>query len=130
MVEKWPTILVVGPGTSLRWTVEQLQRAYGYRVYYATDPYEASARLENTSVDALVCQAAPAYTADCKLIREICLRSLHLPIILFVEPDSEEYLLDELGYGTFHIVRPPTTLEQFHRILLQAIGKRHRVRAA
>ena len=130
MPGNWPTVMVVGPGPALRWTMEQLQRYYGYRLYFAASPYEAATRLENMSVDAVVCEAAPVYTAECRLVREICERSRHLPIILYVEPDSEEYLLDELGRWTFRVVRPGTRLDEFHRILLEAISHRPRVKAA
>ncbi len=129
-MQNWPTVMVVGPGPALRWTMEQLQRYYGYRLHFAANPYEAAQRLENTSVDAVVCEAAPVYTAECRLVQQICERSAHLPIILYVEPDSEEYLLDQLGRWTFHVVRPGTRLEEFHRILLEAISHRPRVQAA
>ncbi len=130
MAEKSAALLVVGPGPALRWAMEELRHRYAYRLVYAADPYEAGLRLENTSVDAVVCEAAPSYTAECKLMREICQRSVRVPVFLFVEPDSEEYLLDELGLGTFHVVRPACSIEELHRRLQEVILRRRRVRAA
>ena len=130
MPEKSQTLLVVSPGPALRWAVGELKRRYGYRLHYATDPYEAERRLENMSVDAVVCEASPAYTAECRFLREVCQRSAHLAVILFVEPESEEYLLDELRHCTFQVVRPVTPLEEVHRLLQAAIAKSRRLRAA
>lgn len=130
MLGKGCALLVVSPGPALRWVMEELRRCYGYRIEYADSPFEAGLRLENTCVDAVVCEAAPAYTAECRLMREISQRSVHLPVVLFVEPESELHLLDELGHGTFHVVRPTTPLEELHGLLQRAIAKRRRVRAA
>ena len=130
MMEKSRAIMVVAPGPALRWAMEELKRAFGYRLQYAADPYEAGLRLENTSVDAVVCEAAPAYTADCRLLREICQRSVRVPVFLFVEPESEEYMLEELGLGTFHVVRPATPIQAFHEMLQATIRQRQREKAA
>ena len=130
MGEKPQTILVVGPGPALRHRVEELSRHYGYRLHYAEDPYAAGFELENTQVDALVCEAAPAYTAECRLVREISQRSVHLPVILFVEPECEEDLYDEIGCASFAVVRPATPLEELHRILQRAMIQRRRPQAA
>lgn len=130
MPDRSPAIMVVGPGPALRWAMEELKRRYGYRLCYAVDPYEAGILLENTSVDAVVCEAAPAYTAECRLIREICQRSVRLPVLLFVEPDGEQYLFDELAHGTFEVIRPTMTLESIHHLVEAAIGRRRPGRAA
>lgn len=130
MPEKTHALLIVAPGPALRWALEELKRTYGYRRHYAANPFEAGVRLENSSVDAVVCEAAPAYTSECRLMREICQRSVRVPVILFVEPESEEYLLEELGQGAFHVVRPQTSLEGFHRLLQAAIGKHRHAEAA
>ena len=129
MMEKGRVVMVVAPGPALRWAMEELKRAFGYRLQYAADPYEAGLRLENTSVDAVVCEAAPAYTAECRLLREICQRSARVPVFLFVEPESEEYLLDELGHGGFHVVRPTLPIAQFHNLLEETI-RQHQRKAA
>lgn len=130
MLEKRPAIMVVGPGPALRWAMEELKRRHGYRLVYATDPYEAGILLENTSVDAVVCEAAPAYTAECRLLREICHRSARLAVFLFVEPESEEYLYDELARGTFQVVRPTMPLDTVHQLLQEAIAKCRRAKVA
>lgn len=130
MLEKSRTLLVVAPGPALRWAMEELKRCYGYRLHYAANPYEAGVRLENTSMDAVVCEAAPAYTAECRFIRDVSQRSVRVPVILFVEPESEEYMLEELGHGGFHVVRPETPIEGFHRLLQQAISQHQRTKVA
>lgn len=130
MIEKRQAVLVVGPGPALRWAMEELGRAFGYRLHFAQSPYEAGLRLENTSVDAVVCEAAPAYTADCRLVREICQRSVRVPVFLFVEPESEGYMVEQLGHGGFQVVRPATPIEELHRLLQEAIGRRQRAKAA
>lgn len=130
MLEKRPAVMVVGPGPALRWAMEELKRRHRYRLVYATDPYEAGILLENTSVDAVVCEAAPAYTAECRLLREICHRSVHLAVFLFVEPESEEYLYDELAHGTFQVVRPTMSLDTVHQLLQEAIAKCRRAKVA
>lgn len=130
MPERPGVVLVIGPGPALRWAMEELRRCYGYGLQYAADAYEAGMRLENTSVDVLVCEAAPAYTAASRLLREICQRSVHLPVILFVEPESEEYLLDEFVHGAFHVVRAATPLEELHWLLQAAIARGRRLKAA
>lgn len=127
MLEKEPAVLVVKPGPALRWAMEELKRRHGYRLRYAADPYEAGILLENTSVDAVVCEAAPTYSAECRLIREINERSRFLPVLLFVEPENEDYLYDELARGTFQVVRPSMSLDMIHELLRAAITRwRHR----
>jgi DNA-binding NtrC family response regulator len=122
--------MVVGPGPALRWAMEELKRRHGYRLIFANDPYEAGLLLENHAVDAVVCEAAPAYTAECRLIREINQRLVSLPVFLFVEPESEQYLFDELAQGTFQVVRPTMSLDAVHQLLSEAITKRRRTQAA
>jgi hypothetical protein len=81
-------------------------------------------------MDAVVCEAAPSYASESRLLREICQRSVHLAVFLFVEPEGEDYLQEQRSHGGFRVVRPDTPLEEFHRMLEEAIEKRQRLRAA
>lgn len=129
-MEKRHSVMVVSPGPALRWVMEEMKRRYGWGIHYASDPYEAGMFLENTSVDAVVCEAAPTYSSESRLIREISQRSLHLPVILFVEPEGEDYALEQIGHGSFHVVRPETPLEELHQVIEHAIERAHRAKAA
>ncbi len=124
------TLLVIQPSPTLRRVMEELRRRYGYELRYAADAYEAVEFLENTAVDAAVCEAVPAYSAECRLLREISSRSSHLPLIVFVGPEGENYLFDDLAQATFRVVRPATPLDSFHRLLQDSIAKMHRAKAA
>jgi len=130
MAEKAPALLIVGPGPALRWAMEELQRRYRYKLCYASDPYEASLLLGITPVDAVVCEAGPAYSSGCRFIREICSRSARLPVFLFVEPEGEEYLFDGLAYGTCHVVRSTSALENVHRLFTEVIARQGRAKVA
>lgn len=123
-------LLVVGPGAALRWAMEELKRRHGYRVCYAADPYEAGILLGTTSVNAIICEAAPAYSSGCRLVREICQRTAHLPVFLFVEPEAEDYVFDEVAQGAFYVVRSTTSVENFHRLLEDVIARHRRIKAA
>ena len=130
MVEKAPTLLVVGPGPALRWAMEELKQRYGYKLCYASDPYEASLLIGITQVDAVVCEAGPAYSPGCRFIHEVCNRSAHLPVFLFVEPESEDYRFDGLAHGAYHLVRSTTSLEHVHNLLTHVIARRRHPKAA
>lgn len=130
MLEKRPAVLVVSPGPALRWAMRELNRRHNYRLVFASDPYEAGLLLENTSVDAVVCEVAPAYSRECRLLHEICHRSPDLPVFLFVEPEGEDYLFDELAHGAFQVIRPTMPLDEFHRILRESIERRQRRKVA
>ena len=130
MSEKLPALLIVGPGPALRWTMEELKRRYNYKLCYASDPYEAGLLLGIAPLDAIVCEAGPAYSSGFRLIREICLRSTHLPVFLFVEPESEDYLFEDLAFSTCHVVRSATPLDNFHRLLTAVLARPRRVKAA
>ncbi len=129
MKESRSSILVVAPGGLLRGAMDALQERFRYHVRYAVDPYEAGNLIENTSFDALVFEVTPPYTAECRLFREICSRPGHLPVVLFAGPEDEEYVLDELAQGGFHVVRWTTPLDEFHRLLHGTIA-RQRAKAA
>lgn len=128
MLEKHPAILVVGPGPALRWAMEELKRRYDYHLIYAATAYDAGQLLENTAVDAVVCEVAPAYSSECRLLQEICQRSPRLAVFLFVEPEAEEYLYDELAHGTFYVVRPSMRLADVHHLIQAGIARRRQKR--
>jgi len=130
MNERTPALLIVGPGPALRWAMEELKRRYNYKLCYAADPYEASLLLGITPVDAIVCEAGPAYSPGFRLIREVCSRSTHLPVFLFVEPESEDYLFEDLAFSTCHVMRSSTPLENFHRRLTDVLARSRRIKAA
>ncbi len=129
MKEHHPSILVVGPSGMLYRTMEALGERFHYRVRYAFDPYSAGNLIENATFDALVFEVTAPYTAECRLFREICSRPGHMPVLLFAGPEDEEYVLDELAQGGFHVVRWTTPLDEFHQVL-DAIVKRHHAKAA
>lgn len=130
MVETRISVLVVGAGPALRLRTEELQRRFGYRMDYAVDPFEAARHLHEHVVHAVVCEAAPSYSAECRFLREISLRSSRHPVLLYVDPDEEELLLEMLGGANFYVVRPRATLEEFHRTLREAIGKARQAKVA
>lgn len=130
MAEKAPALLIVGPGPALRWAMEELNRRYHYKLCYASDPYEASILLGITPADAIICEAGPAYSSGCRLIREISFRSAHLPVFLFVEPEAEEYAFEELARGACYIVRSSTSLESFNRLIREVVARHRRAKAA
>jgi len=123
MKEKCPCVLVVGPTGLLRRTMDALEERFGYRVRYAYDPYEAGNLIENSVFDVLVFEVTPPYTAECRLVRELCSRPGHPPVLLFAGPEDEEYVLDELAAGSFNLVRWTTPLEEFHRLLDSAVTR-------
>jgi DNA-binding NtrC family response regulator len=129
MAEKAPALLIVGPGPALRWAMEELKRRYRYKLCYASDPYEASFLLGVTPPGAIICEAGPAYSSGCRLIREISFRSAHLPVFVFVEPEAEEYVFDEMARGACYLVRSSASLESFHQLITEVIA-RHRAKAA
>ncbi|MBI2956260.1 MAG: hypothetical protein HYY26_02990 [Acidobacteria bacterium] len=126
MQAKSVTLLLIEPGAALRQMAEDLKRRYGYELRYAADPYEAVQLLENAAVDAAVCEAVPDYTTECRLLREICWRSIRLPVFLFVTPEGEEYVPEDLAQGTFGVVRPGTPLEEIHGRLEESIARLRR----
>ncbi len=123
MVETRTAVLVVGAGPALRLRMDELQRRFDYRMDYAPGPYEAAQHLEEHVVHAVVCEPAPAYTAECRFLRELSERSTRYPVVLYVEPEEEDALLDDLGRGSFYVVRPRATLDEFHRTLREAVEK-------
>lgn len=129
MKKSHPSILVVGPSRMLYRTMESLGERFAYKVKYAFDPYAAANLIENTVFDALVFEVTAPYTAECRLVREICSRPGHLPVLLFAGPEDEEYVLDELAQGGFHVVRWTTPLEEFHQVL-DTIIRRQSAKAA
>jgi DNA-binding NtrC family response regulator len=129
MKENRPSVLVVAPGGLLRGTMEALEERFRYSVRYALDPFEAGNLIENTTFDALVFEVTPPYTAQCRLFRELCSRPGHMPVLLFAGPEDEEYVLDELAQGGFHVVRWTAPIDEFHRTLDGLIA-RQRAKAA
>jgi DNA-binding NtrC family response regulator len=125
MSDKQRSVLVVGPSGMLYRTMDALRERFGYRVRYAFDPYEAGNLIENSTFDVLVFEVTPPYTAECRLVRELCSRPGHLPVVLFAGPEDEEYVLDELAHGGFHVVRWSAPLEEFHRMLESAVARGH-----
>lgn len=123
MSDKQRSVLVVGPTGMLFRTMEALKERFGYRVRYAFDPYEAGNLIENTTYDVLVFEVTPPYTAECRLVRQLCSQPGHLPVVLFAGPEDEQYVLDELAQGGFHVVRWSSPLEEFHRMLESAITR-------
>lgn len=130
MLDKSLAVMAVSPGPTLRWVLEELRRRYNYRLVYATSPHEAGSLLENTCVDALVCEVAPSYTSDCRLLREVSHRSRRLPVFLFVEPEGEDYLFDESAHGTFYVIRPTVALDRVHVLLQEGIARSRQRKAA
>lgn len=130
MSDKQRSVLVVGPTGMLFRTMEALKERFGYRVRYAYDPYEAGNLIENTHYDVLVFEVTPPYTAECRLVRELCSRPGHLPVLLFAGPEDEQYVLDELAAGGFNLARWTTPLEEFHRLLESAIARGRASKAA
>ena len=129
MYTKHSSILVVAPGGLLRGAMESLQERFDYFVRVAEDPFVASNLIDNTNFDALIFEVTPPYTAESRLMREICGRPGHLPVVLFAGPEDEEYVLDELAQGGFNVVRWTAPLDEFHRAIHHSI-ERHRVRTA
>lgn len=125
MVESRWAILLASGGPGLRWKMQELERRYGYRVDYPENVYEAQRHLESHVVHAVVCEAAPAHTTECRFVKELSQRSGRHPVIVYVEPEEEEELLDELAHGTFQTVRASAPLDDFHQTLKEAIEKSH-----
>jgi DNA-binding NarL/FixJ family response regulator len=110
--------------------MDALEERFGYHVRYAFDPFEAGNLIENTAFDVLVFEVTPPHTAECRLVRELCSRPGHPPVVLFAGPEDEEYVLDELAHGGFHVVRWSSPLEEFHRMLGSAITRGRSIKAA
>ena len=123
MVETRTAVLVVCAGPALRLRMDELEYRFDYRIDFAKDPFEAASHLEKHVVQAVVCEAAPSYTAECRFLRELSQRLERHPVVLYVEPDEEEALMDLLGNGNFYVVRPRATLEEIHRVIKEAIEK-------
>jgi hypothetical protein len=81
-------------------------------------------------MDAIICEAGPAYCSSARLIREVCTRSKQLPVFLFVEPESEDYVFEDLALSSCHVVRSGAPLEGFHRLLTEVLGRTRRIKAA
>lgn len=125
-----PSLLVVSAGPALRWVVEELKWRYDYNVQYAAHPYEAESVLQNGRVDALLCEASPAHGSECRLVREICQRSVHLPVFVFVTEENEDYLMEARGRATFHVVRPEMPVSHLHERIHAAVEKGRKLKAA